>query len=535
VPSRYLGRQIGRYQVTRLLGGGAFSWVYEAIDRELHIPVALKVLRPEAAAIDGAAQRFRHEATTAARLRHPNIVTVRDVGQVDGVAFVAMDLCPLTLARRLQLVPRLPEAEVVRLGLEIAGALAVAHAQGVVHRDIKPDNILLGTHGEAIVTDFGLARTRGAAAPSVGLVQGTPHYFSPEQARGEEADGRSDLYSLGVTLYRAITGRLPFDDDDWQAVARHHIDTPPPPAKDIVPGISDEFDAILRRLLEKDPERRFASATRLIDALAQLPSAPASRSGGLRAPDATLLVPTAMRRTRRRVGAWVAGALVVLAVATALWGRRIGFPGASDLAPATAPDSGGPPAATDSPGAVASAPSDTAVRTADPAPAPLPPNGPATVSRTVELTVAVAPDAMLFVDDAPVGAGRWTGSFRVGRWVALSARLPDAAAECVSARRDTVLQLQSGRPRVRIDLPVRGCGTISLQVASPRDAQAAIRGLDWDFQRRRLSIDSIGAVVVPWGRYEVTVSAARCSAYTDTLEVSPAAPVARRPPISLIC
>jgi serine/threonine protein kinase len=148
VPDRYLGRQIGKYRVIRLLGAGAFAWVYEAVDRDLEIPVALKILRPEFAGQSDAEARFRREASTAARLRHPNIVTVRDVGQVDSASFVAMDLLPLSLARRLELLTRLPEPDVVRLGLDVAAALAVAHAGGVVHRDIKPDNILIGTQGE---------------------------------------------------------------------------------------------------------------------------------------------------------------------------------------------------------------------------------------------------------------------------------------------------------------------------------------------------------------------------------------------------
>ena len=279
MPDRYLGQTIGKYRVIRLLGSGAFAWVYEAVDQDLEIPVALKILRPEFAGHDIAEVRFRREAATAARLRHRNIVTVRDAGEVDGTVFVAMDLHPLTLGRRLAVAGRLPETDCVRIGLEVAAALAIAHAGGVIHRDIKPDNILIGSEGEAVVADFGLARAL-AAAPSVSItnqVMGTPHYFSPEQARGHDIDGRSDLYSLGVTLYQAATGHLPFDGDDWYAVAKHHIETPPVPPRTYVPELTAEFEAVLLRLLAKQPEQRYQNATQLLDALAALPPAPERR------------------------------------------------------------------------------------------------------------------------------------------------------------------------------------------------------------------------------------------------------------------
>ena len=276
MPDRYLGRTIGKYRVTRLLGTGAFAWVYEAVDQDLEIPVALKVLRPEFAGQEAAESRFRREAATAARLRHPNIVTVRDVGQIDGTAFVAMDLYPVTLGRRLALVDRLPEPEAVRLGIGIAAALAVAHASQIVHRDIKPDNILVDGDGEAVVADFGLARalTGSSGMSATNQVLGTPHYFSPEQARGQELDGRSDLYALGVTLYRTVTGRVPFDGEDWYAVARQHIEDIPLPPRTMVPELTPEFEQVILRLLAKTPEERFTSAMQVVDALAVLPTAP---------------------------------------------------------------------------------------------------------------------------------------------------------------------------------------------------------------------------------------------------------------------
>ncbi len=279
MPDRYLGRHIGKYRVIRLLGGGAFAWVYEAIDQDLEIPVALKILRPEFSGDTTAEARFRREASTAAKLRHRNIVVVRDVGQIDGASFVAMDLLSGSVGQRLRNARSLPEEDVVRLGIDVAAALGVAHAAGIIHRDIKPDNLLIGSAGEAVVADFGLARAlaQEAGLSATNQVMGTPHYFSPEQARGLELDGRSDLYSLGVTLFRCATGVLPFDGDDWYAVGRQHIDAPVPSARTIVPTLSAPFDQLLSRLLAKQPADRYPTAEALGEALRALGSASPDR------------------------------------------------------------------------------------------------------------------------------------------------------------------------------------------------------------------------------------------------------------------
>ncbi len=325
MPERYLGQTLGgRYRLTRLLGVGAYAWVYEAIDVELEISVAVKVLRPEHTGNETAEARFRREATTAARLRHPNIITVRDVGRGDGATWVAMDLVPHTLSRRLQVMPYLPESDVVRLGLDIASALSVAHAEDIIHRDIKPDNILIGTSGEAIVCDFGLARalTSGADLSATNQVLGTPHYFSPEQAKGETLDGRSDLYALGVTLYRAATGKLPFEGDDWYAVARQHVDVPPASPRAHVPAISGAFEKVILRLLAKRPEDRYASATALSDALSRLPSAPATGSRLALTPGGTTTTHTIMGAASPRSRALLLTSLVAVIGLVALWSAR---------------------------------------------------------------------------------------------------------------------------------------------------------------------------------------------------------------------
>ncbi|MCU0616334.1 MAG: serine/threonine protein kinase [Gemmatimonadaceae bacterium] len=323
MPERLVGHTLGqRYRLTRLIGSGAYAWVYEAYDAELELAVAVKVLRPEHTGNATSEARFRREATTAARLRHPNIVTIRDVGRSDDATWVVMDLLPGALARRLQVSDALPEPEAVRLGLDVAAALAAAHTAGVIHRDVKPDNILFGASGEAVVCDFGLARALegGADLSATNQVVGTPHYFSPEQARGESLDGRSDLYALGVTLFRVATGRLPFEGTDWYAVARQHIDNDAPDPRSIAPHLSPGFAAIISRLLAKRPEQRYATALDLASALAALPTAPASGTAWIAGAAATTSVTPALARgDNRRVRLAAGSAVGIATLALLLW------------------------------------------------------------------------------------------------------------------------------------------------------------------------------------------------------------------------
>jgi eukaryotic-like serine/threonine-protein kinase len=518
VPDRYLGRTIGKYRVTRHLGTGAFSWVYEAVDLDLEIPVALKILRPEFAGQESAESRFRKEASTAARLRHPNIVTVRDVGQVDGAAFVAMDLYPLTLGRRLTLMGRLPEPEVVRLGIGIAAALAVAHSNQVIHRDIKPDNILLDQDGEAVVADFGLARALAApeAMGDTNQVQGTPHYFSPEQARGKELDGRSDLYSLGVTLYRAATGKLPFEGDDWYAVARNHIEMAPLPPRALVPELSAEFDTLVGRLLAKDPGERFANAVQLVDALAALPTAP-DRSAGLpRLGSNTVDAFRASSATPARF--WPAAAVVLVGslIGWMVWDRQTAPPG-EPLAPppSGAPDSlalavaGGDSTLT-SPLRVDSLP--PAPDTASPRRAAVP------VSRTARLEVTTVDSAAIYLDNRQVGTGSWSGDVPAGTRVTIRAVVTDAPTSCRSALRDTVLSGLRGGQRLSVELPVRGCAVVRYRV-EPRDARVQFVPVEGG-RAYETRADSVESYSLPWGRYVMRISAPYCIVFSDTVVVN---------------
>lgn len=516
MPERYLGRTIGKYRVIRHLGTGAFSWVYEAVDQDLEIPVALKILRPEFAGQAVAEGRFRREAATAAKLRHPHIVTVRDVGLVDGAAFVAMDLYPLTLGRRLTLVGRLPEADVVRLGIGIAAALAVAHASQIVHRDIKPDNILLDANGEAVVADFGLARALAASTSvaDTNAVQGTPHYFSPEQARGHDIDGRSDLYALGVTLYRAATGFLPFEGDDWYAIARQHVETPPPPPRSRVPDLSPEFEALLLRLLAKDPAHRYASALHVVDALAALPSAPETSAAHPRLGTETVESFRPSPPAPSRV--WpVAAVLLISVVGWMIWERQQGSrPPASPPQVRAVTDTESqrpsvdrvvpPPVTADSSVAAVASP-------ARPRPSPA-------VPRTVHLDIATSDSAAIYVDNRQVGFARWSGDIPPASRLAVRAVLADASTSCTTALRDTVLTGLRAGQRIQLDFTVRACAVVRYRV-QPRDARVQFVPLDGG-RSYETRADSVESYSLPVGRYLMRISAPYCIVFSDTVVVT---------------
>ena len=277
IDSAVAGKLFGRYRVVRAVGVGGFARVYHAIDPDLELDVAVKVLRPELAHDPEVVERFRREATTAARLRHPHVITVLTVGRLTepfddlpaGAPYLVMDYLPHSLAERLGERDVLPADEVARIGAEVARGLAYAHRQAIVHRDVKPENVLFARDGRAVVTDFGIARALSASpsGPSRQVLLGTPAYFSPEQARGLPLDGRSDLYSLGVTLYRAATGVVPFDGDDWYVVMRQHIETVPRLACSLRRELPHKLEALLARSLAKDPAERFPTGDAMAEAL----------------------------------------------------------------------------------------------------------------------------------------------------------------------------------------------------------------------------------------------------------------------------
>ena len=260
----------GQLVVERELGRGGMGVVYLARDVMLDRAVAMKVLPPHLAAQEEMRERFLREARTAARLAHPNVVPVYRADEIDGAAFFTMAFVEgEALAERIRDRGPLAATEGVRIFREVAWALAYAHARGVVHRDVKPENILLDRQtGRALVSDFGIARQADASRlTQAGLVLGTFHYMSPEQVSGAELDGRSDVYSLGVVMYQALSGKLPFDGLTAPAVLMAHATKRAPPLHMIAPSVPASLVAIIDRCLEKRAEDRFPNCEMLADAL----------------------------------------------------------------------------------------------------------------------------------------------------------------------------------------------------------------------------------------------------------------------------
>ncbi|AHG90582.1 protein kinase [Gemmatirosa kalamazoonensis] len=264
----------GRFSIERELGRGGMGVVVLARDLALDRAVALKVLPVTLARQPALRERFLREARTAAGLSHPNVVPIHAVEEHDDVVFFVMGYVDgETLARRVSRVGPLSPADATRLVQEVAWALAYAHGRGIVHRDIKPDNILIErATGRALVTDFGIARVADAtrALTIDGHVMGTAQFMSPEQAAGEKVDGRSDLYSLGVVAFLALTGALPFEAESVTALLAMQVTRPAPPVASRRPGIPARLATAIDRCLAKQPDDRFPSAEALADALTEV-------------------------------------------------------------------------------------------------------------------------------------------------------------------------------------------------------------------------------------------------------------------------
>jgi predicted Ser/Thr protein kinase len=255
----------GRYQAGRELARGGMAVVYLGQDLVLHRAVALKVLGGELSRNEGFVERFRREARAAAGLSHPNVVAVYDWGEANGSYFIVMEyVAGQTLAQLLRAEGPLSAGRAAAIGAEIAAALAAAHGQGVVHRDIKPGNVLVDPTGAVKVTDFGIARAAqiGTDTPltQTGTVLGTAAYLSPEQAEGRPADPRSDVYALGVVLYEMATGRPPFRGDTPVSIAYQHVRAQPEPPRSLNPAVPVWMEGVILRALAKDPDRRYRSA-----------------------------------------------------------------------------------------------------------------------------------------------------------------------------------------------------------------------------------------------------------------------------------
>ncbi|MBI5366189.1 MAG: serine/threonine protein kinase [Planctomycetes bacterium] len=325
-PDPLLGQILGGAKIQRKLGQGGMGAVYLAHHVALDKLVAVKVL-PQALTEDPTyVKRFLLEAQSAARLEHPNVVAIHNVGCERGHYFILMQYVEgESLGTLLKRKKRLPAAEAARLLAPVCRALGAAHETGLVHRDIKPDNIMLGKDGQVRVMDFGLARLAGSMSrvSASGTVVGTPFYMAPEQARGKEVDGRADLYSLGVTFHELVTGAPPFRGDTPMEVMLHHLQDPPPPPRSLCPDVPESADRVIAKLLNKEPDQRYPSAGSLLTDLDQLAAggdpqvaatAPTDRYER-DAPPPPAPPPPGARARRLRIAAGAGAALLLLLVA----------------------------------------------------------------------------------------------------------------------------------------------------------------------------------------------------------------------------
>ncbi|WP_130291533.1 serine/threonine-protein kinase [Pseudonocardia sediminis] len=261
----------GRYELVRLLGEGGMSQVHLAHDRELGRDVAVKILPTGGDRDAEDLERLRDEARAAASISHPGVVTVHDIGTTrDGLFVVMAYVDGESLADRLKRSGTLDPADAVVVGQAVCDALEAAHRAGVVHRDVTPGNIMLGRDGSVTVTDFGIARMGpGAGRTRTGYIVGTPSYLAPEQGHGGDLDGRADLYALGCCLFTALIGRPPFEDDDSFAVVLAHMRSDPPRPRRLRADIPEALEAVILRVLSKDPNRRYPDAAAMAVALGE--------------------------------------------------------------------------------------------------------------------------------------------------------------------------------------------------------------------------------------------------------------------------
>jgi serine/threonine-protein kinase len=321
----------GRYRLESKLGSGGMSTVYLAMDEVLDRPVAVKLLHREISEEADQLERFRREARAAARLSHPNLVGVIDAGEDDGRPYIVFEYIEgQTLKRRIQEEDGLPVDEAVAYGIEIGRGLTAAHARKLVHRDVKPQNVLIDPEGRAKVTDFGIARSLEAKGmTATGRVLGTTDYVSPEQAMGEDVDERSDVYSLGVVLYEMLTGEVPFQAETQVGVAMKHVNEPMPDVQTKRPEVSAVIASVVDRATTKDPRDRYGSVAEMVRDLEQTLEVEAARRGGTSGEATSVLdsVPSSRRRLGRprrvsRLGVAMGIVGIALIVAALVFGGK---------------------------------------------------------------------------------------------------------------------------------------------------------------------------------------------------------------------
>jgi serine/threonine protein kinase len=312
----------GRYDVEELVGHGGMSSVYKAHDTLLERHVALKILHEQYTGDDDFVERFKREARSVAQLQHPNIVTVIDRGEESGRQYIVFEYIDgENLKECVVRKGRLDVDEALEIAIEVARGLSFAHEHGLVHRDVKPQNVLLNGDGRAKVTDFGIARTVEVdGMTQTGTVLGTSNYIAPEQASGQRVDAHSDVYSLGTVLYELLAGDVPFPGESFVAVAMKHVHEPPPNLLDARSDVPVRVAAAVDRALEKDPEQRFPTMAAFADELEACRAELARTENG----DPTLVIPSRQRAQLKRkpVSRWplVIGVLALLAIAAIVVG-----------------------------------------------------------------------------------------------------------------------------------------------------------------------------------------------------------------------
>ena len=519
MPERYLGRTFGKYRIESLIGSGGFAWVFKGFDPELEIPVAIKVLKPQYGSDQTLVDRFRREASTAAKLSHPNIIKIFTVGKEGDAVYFVMDYLPTGLADKLETTPTLPEDYVLRVGIDVARALGFAHRQGVIHRDIKVDNILFDSHGNAVVADFGIARAVSGYTQHTGtnMVVGTPQYFAPEQARAKPLDGRADIYSLGVTLFRASTGRLPFEGDDWYEIARQHVEDPPPAPRTFAPALTPEFEMVMLRCLAKSVDDRPSTGEELaehLESIRQQHRDPTqSRTITVPAQLTNTMVTPALpprritepprRRMFARASVLVPSVMALMAASFVAWKFLDGrFAAATTTNGADSSAAATIPPFPDSTGSTAGA---TKRDSATP---------------TSRLTITVPTDAELRVNGSLVST--INGVYRIegadsGRYV-LHAKIP-AIDGCPTASRDTTIILR-GPARKDVPLHLRPCGTLEMLLRTEQATQARYTLTSVDPPglaplQGALPLRKTVAVILPVGKWSVVATNPMCQDYSD--------------------
>ena len=270
----FLGK---RYEVLSKIGAGGMADVYKGKDTKLNRFVAIKVLKKEYREDADFVRKFQSEAQAAAGLMNPNIVNVYDVGEDRGLYYMVMELVEgITLKDYIERKGRLSHKEVISIAIQMCTGIGAAHAAGIIHRDIKPQNVIISKDGKVKVTDFGIAKSVTSNTISSNAM-GSVHYTSPEQARGGFSDAKSDIYSIGITLFEMVTGQVPFDGDSTVSVAIKHLQEEITPPSELVPDIPYSLEQIILKCTQKNAERRYKSTEELIRDLKTIPGGPGGR------------------------------------------------------------------------------------------------------------------------------------------------------------------------------------------------------------------------------------------------------------------